>query len=166
MVQCPKKPGKGIGMERLWKRIAVPLTVVAFAWGGEALAFPQATGGGGSEGGKPPASSEKIAVEKAKGPNAYTVGDLFAKGAELDKKPVVVRGKVVKVSREIMGKNWVHLQDGSGDAGKGTNDLVVTSKDAPKVGDVVTASGTLYKDKDFGSGYRFQVIVEEGTFKP
>ena len=61
-------------MERLWKRIAVLLTLVAFAWSGEALAFPQSTGGAGSEGGKVPASTEKIKVEKAKEPNAYTVG--------------------------------------------------------------------------------------------
>jgi hypothetical protein len=154
-------------MERILTRIAVLSTLVALACGGNAFAFPKSTGGGGSEAGKAPASAGKIQVEKAKGQNAYTVGEIFAKSGELDKKPVTVRGKVVKVSLGIMGKNWVHLQDGSGDAGKGTNDLVVTSaKDAPKVGDVVTASGTLFKDKDFGSGYKYTAIVEEGTFKP
>jgi len=153
-------------MTGLWKRIAVLSTVLALIWGGEVLAFPQSTGGGGSEGEKAPVSSGTIKVEKAKGPNAYTVGEIFAKSADLDKKPVAVRGKVVKVSTGIMGKNWIHLQDGSGIAGKGTNDLVVTSKDVPKVGDVVTASGTLSKDKDFGAGYKYPVIVEEATFKP
>jgi hypothetical protein len=77
-----------------------------------------------------------------------------------------VRGKIVKVSKGIMGKNWAHLRDGSGDAGKGTNNLVVTSQDDPKVGDVVTARGTLYKDKDFGAGYLYKVIVEEATVRP
>jgi hypothetical protein len=65
-----------------------------------------------------------------------------------------------------MGKNWVHLQDVSGDTGKRTSDLVVTTQDAPKVGDVVTAKGTLHKDKDFGAGYKYRVIVEEATVKP
>ena len=94
------------------------------------------------------------------------MSETYEKAGELDKKTVVVRGKVVKVSKGIMGKNWVHLRDGSGDPGKGTNNLVVTTQDDPKVGDVVTAKGTLYKDKDFGAGYKYRVIVEEATVKP
>ena len=120
---------------------------------------------GGSDGAKAQAASDKIKVEKAKGADAYTVSETYEKAAELDKKTVVVRGKVVKVSKGIMGKNWVHLQDGSGDAGKGTNNLVVTSQDVPNVGTVVTAKGILYKDKDFGAGYKYRVIVEEATVK-
>jgi len=76
-----------------------------------------------------------------------------------------VRGKVAKVSAGIMGKNWIHLQDGSGNQKKGTHNLVVTSQDLPAVGDVVTMGGTFYKDKDFGSGYRYDVIVEEAVIK-
>jgi hypothetical protein len=64
-----------------------------------------------------------------------------------------------------MGKNWLHIQDGSGNAKDGNNDLVVTTQDIPKVGDIVTANGTLYKDKDFGSGYKYDVIIEEATIK-
>ena len=94
------------------------------------------------------------------------MNELYEKSATLDKKAVTVRGKVVKVSKMIMGKNWVHLRDGSGDAAKGTNNVVVTSQGEPKVGDVVTARGTLHKDKDFGSGYKYAVILEEGTFQP
>ena len=110
-------------------------------------------------------TSENIKVEKATGPNAYTVAEIFGKKSELDKKSVVVSGKVVKVSAGIMGKNWLHIQDGSGNAKDGNNDLVVTTQDISKVGDVVTAHGTLYKDKDFGSGYKYDVIVEEATIK-
>ncbi len=111
------------------------------------------------------AASGPIKVDKATGPGAYTVEEIFAKGAELDKKIVVVRGKVVKVSAGIMSRNWIHLRDGSGDPAKGTHNLVVTSQDLPKVGDVVTASGTLAKDRDFGSGYLYAVIVEEASVK-
>jgi hypothetical protein len=109
--------------------------------------------------------SGTIKVEKASGSNAYTVAELYEKGSALDKQSIVVRGQVVKVSPEIMGKNWVHLQDGTGDKGKKTHDLVVTTQDKPAVGDVVTAHGILYKDKDFGSGYKYNVIVEEATTK-
>ena len=108
---------------------------------------------------------EKIKVEKADGPNAYTVAELHAKRSELDLKSVVLKGQVVKVGLAIMGKNWIHIQDGSGSASDGTNDIIVTSQETPSVGAVVTTNGTLYKDKDFGMGYFFAVIIEEGSFK-
>lgn len=110
-------------------------------------------------------TTEIIKVEKATGPNTYTVAEIFGKKSELDKKNVTVSGKVVKVSAGIMGKNWLHIQDGSGNAKDGNNDLVVTTQDIPKVGDIVTANGTLCKDKDFGSGYKYDVIIEEATIK-
>jgi preprotein translocase subunit YajC len=109
--------------------------------------------------------TKKIKVEKASGPNAYTVAELYEKSASLDKKNIVVKGQVVKVSQGIMGKNWVHIQDGSGDASKGSHNIVATTQDLPSVGDTVTAKGTLYKDKDFGSGYKYAVIVEEASVK-
>ena len=151
-------------MNRFGKWVALCVSIGALTAGGDASAFGNAAGGG-SEGAKAPAASGPIKVEKAKGSNAYTVSETYEKAGILDKKPVSVRGKVVKVSKGIMGKNWVHLQDGSGDAGKGTNNLVATSQDDPNVGDVVTAKGTLYKDKDFGAGYQYKVIVEEATVK-
>jgi hypothetical protein len=88
-----------------------------------------------------------------------TVADIFAKKAELAGKPVKVRGKVVKFSGGIMGKNWIHLQDGTGEAG--SNDLTVTTQAMAKVGDTVVISGVLATDKDFGYGYAYGVIVED-----
>jgi hypothetical protein len=88
-----------------------------------------------------------------------TVADLFAKKADLASKPVKVRGKVVKFSPEIMGKNWIHLQDGTGAAG--TNDLTVTTSAIVKKGDTVIISGVLVIDKDFGYGYAYDVIIED-----
>jgi len=110
-------------------------------------------------------TGEKIKVQKASGADAYTVAEIYKNKEKLDKKEVAVRGKVVKVSAGIMGKNWIHLQDGTGDPAKSTHDLVATSKDLPSVGDVVTAKGTLYKDKDFGSNYKYAVIIEGATIK-
>ena len=104
-------------------------------------------------------------VKKAEGADAYTVAELYAKQAELDKKSVVLSGKVVKFSAQIMGKNWAHLQDGSGDASKGTNDLLVTLQETLAVGDTVTVQGTLSKDRDFGSGYKYAVIIEDAIVK-
>ena len=122
-------------MNRIGKWVALCVSIGVLAAGGDASAFGNAASGG-SEGAKAPATSEPIKVEKAKGADAYTVSEAYEKAGNLDKKAVVVRGKVVKVSKGIMGKNWVHLRDGSGDPGKGTNNLVVTTQDVPNIGDV------------------------------
>jgi hypothetical protein len=110
-------------------------------------------------------TTEKISVEKAMGPDSYTVGEIFIQGNKLDKKSAVVKAKVVKVATGIMGKNWIHLQDGTGDPSKGANDLIATSQDLPAVGDVITVKGTIYKDKDFGSGYKYDVIMEDAAIQ-
>jgi hypothetical protein len=107
----------------------------------------------------------KISVAKATGANAYTVQEIFTNSAKLDKKKVVVKGKVVKVSAGIMGKNWIHIQDGTGNQAKKNHNLVFTSKELAEIGDVVTISGILAKDKDFGGGYKYTAIVEESTIK-
>ncbi|RMF93979.1 MAG: DNA-binding protein [Candidatus Schekmanbacteria bacterium] len=108
---------------------------------------------------------EPIKVEKAKGKNAYTVAEIYEKRKELNNKTVKVRAKVVKVLSNIMAKNWVHLQDGTGDSSEGTNDLVVTTKDLPQTGDIVIAEGVAASDKDFGSGYEYKVIVEDAKVR-
>jgi len=102
-----------------------------------------------------------IKVEKASGANTYTVGEVYAKRASLNNKQVTVKGKVVKFSQGIMGKNWVHIQDGTGDQQKGTHNLVATTQDTTAVGDIVTVTGTFAKDKDFGAGYLYKAIVED-----
>ncbi len=128
-------------------------------------ALPKDTDKGKSGGSKAAASSKdaKISVAKATGANAYTVQEVFAGSAKLNKKKVVVRGKVVKVSVGIMGKNWIHIQDGTGSQSKKTHNLVCTSQELADVDDVVTVSGVLAKDKDFGGGYKYTAIVEEAT---
>lgn len=104
-------------------------------------------------------------VAKASGPNAKTVAEIITQAASLKDKTVLVRGKVVKYNAGIMGRNWIHLRDGSGSAAANTNDVLITSMHAVKVGDVVTAKGIVRTDKDFGSGYVYKVIVEEASFQ-
>jgi len=111
-----------------------------------------------------PAGIGPIKVAKASGANAYTVAELMAQTAKLKDKSVRVSGKVVKFNGSIMGKNWLHLQDGTGAAG--ANDILVTSAAMAKVGDVVTAAGTLRTNKDFGAGYTYKVLIEEAELKP
>jgi hypothetical protein len=135
---------------------------IYFSAGPAITSQPEATSGSK---GKVIVPTEKITVEKASGPNAYTIAEIYKNISRLDKKEVVVRGKVLKVSPQIMGKNWLHIQDGTGDVKKATTDLVVTTQDRPSVGDIVTVSGTMAKDKDFGSGYKYKAIMENAHIK-
>jgi hypothetical protein len=114
---------------------------------------------GGSLGAVVP--SADVNVHKATGENSRSVGECFAQAKELDGKKVRVRGKVMKVSRLIMGKNWLHLQDGTGNPMQNRHDLVVTTLDEPKEGEVVTIEGVLAANRDFGAGYKYEVIVED-----
>lgn len=96
-------------------------------------------------------------IEKPEG--GMTVAELYAGKAELAGQAVTVRGKVVKVNAGIMGRNWIHVRDGSG--AEGTNNLAVTTDQLPTVGDVVLLTGTLEADKDFGMGYTYELIIEQ-----
>jgi hypothetical protein len=106
-----------------------------------------------------------VKVPKATGPDAQTVAEIIAKKTALNSKPVLVRGKVVKYTPGVMGKNWIHLQDGSGSAADGTNDVLVTTKDETKIGAVVVARGTVRTDVDLGSGYFYKVLVDEAKLQ-
>jgi len=105
----------------------------------------------------------ELKIAKASGANGYTVADIFTKGAGLNGKKVKIKGQVVKFSPQIMGKNWLHIQDGTGDPLKNTHDLVVTTMGKAEKGDMVTVEGVLAADKDFGAGYKYAVIVEDVT---
>jgi hypothetical protein len=76
---------------------------------------------------------------------------------------VSLRGKVVKYNANILGTNFLHIQDGSGDAADGSNDLIVTTKTEVAFGDTVVASGSIVLDKDFGAGYSYPVLIEDAT---
>ena len=116
---------------------------------------------GGSMGAIAPFS--EISVEKADGDNSFTVGELYEKAKELDGTTIRLRGKVVKFNANIMGRNWLHLQDGTGDPMQNTHDLVVTTKREIGSPDVLIIEGTLTADKDFGAGYKYAVIIENAT---
>jgi hypothetical protein len=107
-----------------------------------------------------PAEVGDVKVSKASGADARTVAEIYAQRASLKEKSVTIRGKVVKFNEGIMGRNWVHLRDGTGAAGK-DNDITITTNDAAAVGDVVVVKGTVRVDKDFGAGYAYPVIVED-----
>ncbi len=95
----------------------------------------------------------------AKAPGGKTVAEVYAEKDQLAGKQVLVRGKVVKTRDNIMGKNWLHVRDGSGT--EKTSDLTVTTSDPlPAVGATVLVSGQVSANKDLGLGYKYDVLVE------
>ena len=117
---------------------------------------PQISGAAPAEG-----LAEVEPVEAAEG--GMTVAAVWEGRAELAGSSVTVRGRVAKFNGGILGRNWIHLQDGSGDPPQGTHDLTVTSDAAAAVGDVVTVTGTVVVDQDFGAGYTYPVLLEKAT---
>jgi hypothetical protein len=100
-----------------------------------------------------------VRVEKASGADARTIAEVYGQRTALKEKGVTVRGKVVKFNEGIMGRNWVHLRDGTGT--DKTNDLTVTTDAKVAVGDVVVVKGTVRVDRDVGTGNTYPVIVED-----
>jgi hypothetical protein len=96
-------------------------------------------------------------------PVSKSIADLYKEKAELAGKQVTLHGKVVKVNNQIMNRNFLHLQDGSGDAASGTNDVTVTSDATAAMGDEIKVTGTVVVDLDFGAGYRYPLLVEKAT---
>jgi hypothetical protein len=132
-----------------------PAGAPAGAEGGPGMAAQHAMAASG------PTDVGDVKVAKATGADARTVAEVWSQRKALKDKPVTIRGKVVKFNPGIMGKNWVHLRDGSGSADKKDNDITVTTADTVAVGDVVTAKGKVLVEKDFGAGYAYPVIIEE-----
>ena len=113
-----------------------------------------------------PASASAITkVTKAVGPDAKTVAEVVTGKAGLKDKTVLVHGQVVKASTGILGKNWLHLRDGSGSAAAGTHDVLVTTLDNAAVGDIVNARGKVRTDVDLGSGYAYAVLIEDASLR-
>ena len=100
---------------------------------------------------------EGIKVAPANG--ALKLSDLFSGKSKYAGQKIKVTGQVVKFSPEIMNKNWVHLQDGS--EANGSFDLTVTTAETVTVGSVVTFEGVIALDKDFGYGYKYDLLLED-----
>ncbi len=108
--------------------------------------------------------TEVVKESPYKQKDTLSVKEALEKRVSLKDKTIAIRGKVVKASSNILERNWIHIQDGTGE-GNEVGRIVFTSKELPKVGDIVTARGVVNVDKNFGSGYMYQIIIENATFK-
>lgn len=100
-------------------------------------------------------SNVKLPIAK----NGITLQTLFANTSDYANKSIIVKGIVVKVNDGIMNKNWVHIIDGT--KHNELADLTITTLETVKLGDTVTFSGKVILNKDFGQGYKYDVLVED-----
>lgn len=102
-------------------------------------------------------------IEKAEGANGFRIAELFAQKTSLSGKHARIRGVVVKATNGVMGKNFLHLRDGSGNETQHDNDLTVTTQEKPEIGQTVLLEGTVTVNKDLGAGYFYDVLLEDAT---
>jgi hypothetical protein len=96
----------------------------------------------------------------------YTVEEVFMWKDSLKDQDIKIKGEVLKVSKQIMKLDWVHIQDGTGSSSEKTDDLVFTTKNTSfKAGDKVVATGKVIINKDFGYGYFYKIILQESSFQ-
>jgi hypothetical protein len=99
-------------------------------------------------------------IERPEG--GRTVAEILEDRAGLVGQQVVLRGKVVKINMQILGRNWIHVQDGTTGPG-GADKVIVTTDGIAEVGNTVLVRGTIVTDKDFGYGYKYDVLVENAS---
>ena len=109
--------------------------------------------------GKVQSEKKDVSVEKSQG--EITIGELYKNRTKYAGQKIKISGAVVKVNKGVMGKNWIHVQDGTSD--NGNFDLTITSQDDADVDDKVTFEGTITLNKNFGSGYFYDVIMEDAS---
>lgn len=91
-----------------------------------------------------------------------TVEEVFSGREQLKDRPVTLRGKVIKVSRNILKKNWITLSDGTGTAPD--DRIVAVTTDLVPLGDVATVTGILKTNVNLGAGYKYKVLIDDAEF--
>jgi hypothetical protein len=108
-----------------------------------------------------PATTDIAPVEPSRAANGRTVAALFAERAAWSGKQVRVRATVVKLTDGILGKTYLHLQDGSGSLEGHDNDLTATTTELFELGETVEVEGQLALDQDVGIGYVYDVLLTQ-----
>ena len=112
----------------------------------------------------PPKVDKKVEGININAPtDGISIAELFKNRDQYAGKKVKVSGQVVKINNGIMGKNWIHIQDGTADADN--YDLTLTTQNKANMGDVISVEGTVYLKKEFGAGYSYDLIIEEAIVK-
>lgn len=108
--------------------------------------------------GKNKEQKQEIKIEPLE--NGISISELFMNKGKYADKTIRIKGKVTKYNANIMQKNWIHLEDGSENSSK--YDFTATSEMEAQVGEIITIEGKIVLNKDFGSGYKYELIMENG----
>lgn len=108
---------------------------------------------------KPTLERLEMNIEPVDG--TITIAQLFENSKQYNGKTVKIKGEVTKFNGGIMSRNWVHYQDGSIYEGK--YDLMITTKAEPAIGSILIFEGVITLNKDFGSGYFYDIIMEDAV---
>jgi hypothetical protein len=92
-------------------------------------------------------------------PGSVSIAELVSNPQKYEGQTVQVSGVCFKINPKLMGRNWIHLRDGSQD----DFDLVITSDEFVPEGMQVTIKALVVLDKDYGAGYKYDLILEDGT---
>lgn len=112
-----------------------------------------------------PSASEQQATKKTVkiGQNgSISIAELVENYKKYEGKTVQISGKCVKINANIMDRNWIHIKDGS----KDDYDLVITTETFVPEGTIITIKATVSLNKDFGAGYQYDLILENGIIIP
>ncbi len=109
------------------------------------------------------ATSEKVVIpthteEIIEHKGSIKIAELVKNPKKYEGKTIQISGKCVKINPGIMNRNWIHLKDGS----KDEFDLVVTSDIFIQEGSIITVKALVSLNKDFGAGYKYDLILENG----
>ncbi|MDF1612302.1 GW dipeptide domain-containing protein [Stygiobacter electus] len=110
---------------------------------------------------KPNIEKENIKIKKAA--DGITIAELFANPKNYENKIVKIKGKVVKINSGIMNKNWIHIQDGTNF--KDDFDLTITSNQIASIDEIITVTGKIILNKDFGYGYSYKILMEDAKIE-
>jgi len=108
----------------------------------------------------PVVKTEKIDISIEPGEGCISIAKLLESKSVYSGKIIRVKGKITKYNPAILNKNWIHIQDGT--QFNGGFDLTITTDSQLVVGDTATFEGTITLKKDFGYGYFYDVIMEDG----
>ncbi len=113
----------------------------------------------------PPPGGEIKPVNIVPAPGVVKLAELIKNSARYEGKTIKVQGQCVKLNRMIMNKNWLHIQDNSVNAEGKKYDLTITTMEEVQLGEVVILEGKIAINKDFGAGYKYEVILEDAVRK-
>ena len=86
------------------------------------------------------------------------IAELVKNFKKYEGKTIQISGECVKINPGIMDRNWIHIKDGSQD----DYDLVITSDTYVAEGQMITMKAKVSLNKDFGAGYTYDLILEDG----